>query len=336
MAGARRQSGSGGRASRLDDATFRRLVDELKTNIPISGVIGRAVKLKRSGNEHQGLCPFHQERTPSFYVNDAKEFGHCFGCGWHGDVIRFVMDREGCSFREAYHRLANDDLPTWTPQERSKAQAEARLEDLEKEKEARRFYAEAITIAGTPGEAYLRARGITIAAPEHVRFGMVPSWRNKETGEWGRKRPAIVCGAQDATGAIVGIQRIFFKNDDPALGKKDCKLSLGTIKGSALRLAPGGRAIVMAEGPEDGLSIVQEGPGLPVWVPFGTSMMPAVDFPPTARRIVIAGQNNTAGRIAANKAAVALSDRGLEVSFAWPTPRFDDWNDQLRGIARNG
>lgn len=321
---------------RLDDVEFRRMVDDLKTRVPASSVMGKGIKLKKSGNDYQGLCPFHNERTPSFTVNDAKEFGHCFGCGWHGDVIRFVMDREGCSFREAYQRIANDDLPTWTPQERSKVQAQQRLEDLEKEKDARLFYADATPITGTPGSIYLQARGITIVPPDCVRFGMVPSWRNKDTGEWGRKRPAIICGAQDATGAIVGIQRIFFKNDNPTLGKKDCKLSLGTIKGSALRLAPAGRAVIMAEGPEDGLSIAQEGPGLPVWVPFGTSMMPAVDFPATVRRVIIAGQNNTAGRIAGNKAAIALADRGLEVSFAWPNAVYDDWNDQLRGVTRNG
>lgn len=328
--GTRRGTGSGSR--RLTDVEFRRMVEDLKARTPISGVVARAVKLKRVGSEYQGLCPFHHEKTPSFYVNDGKEFYHCFGCGAHGDVIRFVMQRENCSFREAYRRLANDDLPTWTPQERVKAQAEARLEDLEKEKDARRFFAEARPIAGTPGEVYLRARRIVTPAPETVRFGMVPSWRNKETGEWGRKRPAVICGAQDGTGAIVGIQRIFFKNDDPRLGTKDCKLSLGTIKGSALRLAPAGPAVIMAEGPEDGLSIMQEGPGLPVWVPFGTSMMPAVTLPPVVRRIVIAGQNNTAGRVAVEKAAIAMAERGLDVSFAWPAPHFDDWNDQLRGL----
>ncbi len=322
-------------ARRLDDAAFRRLVDELKSSVPMSSVVGRGEKLVRAGREWKCCCPFHAERTPSFTVNDAMGFGHCFGCGWHGDIIRFVMDRQSCGFREAYHRLANDDLPTWTPAERAKAQAEQRLEDLAKEQDARQFYKESVPIAGSPGDTYFRARGITIAMTEFVRFGMVPSWRNPDTGEWGRKRPAVICGAQDATGAVVGIQRIFFKNDDPRLGKKDCKLSLGTIRGSALRLAPAAPCIIMAEGPEDGLSIVQEGPGLPVWVPFGTSMMPQVVFPPVVRQVIIAGQNNTAGKVAANKAAIALGERGLEVRFAWPASRFDDWNDQLRGVSND-
>lgn len=332
MRGARRPNGSDPRGSRLSDSDFRRLVDKLKGEVLVSGVVGKATKLRRSGREYIGICPFHQEKTPSFFVNDAKEFAHCFGCGWHGDVIRFVMDRENCGFREAYHRLANDDLPTWTPAERTKAQAEANLEDLAKEQDARRFFTGSAPLTGTPGEVYMRARGITIAAPEFVRFGMIPSWRDKETGEWGRNRPAIVCGAQDGTGAVVGIQRIFFENDDPRLGKAACKLSLGTIRGSALRLAPPGPAIIMAEGPEDGLSLMQEGPGLPVWVPFGTSMMPAVTLPEIVRKVIIAGQNNTPGRVAVSKAAIALAERQLEVEYIWPAAAHDDWNDWLRAV----
>jgi DNA primase len=76
---------------------------------------------------------------------------------------------------------------------------------------------------------------------------------------------------------------------------------------------------------------MQEGHGLPVWVPFGTSMMPSVQLPPAVRKVIIAEQNNTAGRIAAAKAAIALSDLGLEVAVARPGDQFDDWNDQLRG-----
>lgn len=317
---------------KFDRAAGQRENDQIRAEVLMSGVVSGATSLKRAGREYVGLCPFHNERTPSFYVNDAKAFGHCFGCGWHGDIFKFVMDREGCSFPDAKRSLKSGDLLTWTPAERKKAEAEDRLEDLAKEADARKFFMGGVPISGTPGEIYLRARGITVEPPPFVLFGMIPSWRNKETGEWGRDRPAIICGAQDGTGAVVGIQRIFFKNDDPALGVKDCKLSLGTIRGSALRLAPAEPVIIMAEGPEDGLSIMQEGPGLPVWVPFGTSMMPSVELPPIVRKVIIAEQNNTAGRVAAAKAAIALVDRGVEVASARPNDQFDDWNDQLRAV----
>jgi len=328
-----RQNRSSHWGSQQSDADFRRAIDQLKSSVLMSGVVGMAVTLKRAGKEWKARCPFHAERTPSFTVVDAHERAYCFGCAWQGDVLAFVMKVEGCSFREAYRILASQDLPTWTPQEREKAQAEDRLERLADEVAARQFFKEGQPVAGTDGEVYLRARGITIDIPGDVRFGLVPAWRDKDTNQWGPRRPALICGARDATDAIVGIQRIFFRNDNPALGKADKKLSLGSIKGAAMHLGAAEETVILAEGPEDGLSIVQEGPGHPVWVPFGTGCMPAVEFPPIVRRVIIAGQNNTAGRVAAEKATIAFLDRGLDVGRACPAPQFDDWNDQLRAVA---
>lgn len=81
-------------------------LDELRRRVSLSGVVGQVVALKRSGREFSGLCPFHQERSPSFTVVDEKGFAHCFGCGWHGDAIRFVMDWRGDSFLEAVQSLS--------------------------------------------------------------------------------------------------------------------------------------------------------------------------------------------------------------------------------------
>ena len=76
-------------------------LDELRARVPVSGVVGRRVKLTRAGREMKGCCPFHNEKSPSFYVNDEKGFYHCFGCGAHGDVIRFMTDNMGLPFMEA-------------------------------------------------------------------------------------------------------------------------------------------------------------------------------------------------------------------------------------------
>lgn len=334
MAGARRPSGSGQPSRRrASDADFRRLVDELKDRINFSDVAATRIKLHRVGHEFEALCPFHSERTPSFTINDAKGFGHCFGCGWHGDVLAFVMALLKCEFREAYQRVANADLPIVPPQAREKARAVDRLVDLGKEDEARRQWKGASPIEGTPAQTYLRARGITYSPPDTAaRFGVVPVWVDLETKRKGPERPALICGAADATGAIVGVQRIFFLNDDPTLGRADKpKRSLGTIKGSVMRLAPAAETVILPEAPEDGFSIAQERPDHPVWVPFGTSMMPAVPFPEIVRHVIIAGQNNTASRRAVEKSAIALIDSGLEVTRAWPAREYDDWNDQLRG-----
>ena len=70
-------------------------IDEVRARIGLADVIGRRVKLVRRGREHSGLCPFHNEKSPSFTLNEDKGFFHCFGCGKHGSVFDFVMETEG-------------------------------------------------------------------------------------------------------------------------------------------------------------------------------------------------------------------------------------------------
>lgn len=91
----------------MAEKTFTtQLLAELRAAVPISSVVGQHVRLTKAGNEFKGLCPFHQENSPSFYVNDQKAFYHCFGCGAHGDVIRFLTDARGISFADAVRHLA--------------------------------------------------------------------------------------------------------------------------------------------------------------------------------------------------------------------------------------
>jgi len=89
--------------------------EALRRDVSLAAVIGAQVALQRSGDEWIGLCPFHHERTPSFTVNEAKGFYHCFGCGAHGDVIRFVADFFGLDFRAACRWLGAPDQATIAP-----------------------------------------------------------------------------------------------------------------------------------------------------------------------------------------------------------------------------
>ena len=82
-------------------------IDEVKARLPVSEVVGRRVKLKRAGREFKGLSPFQQEKTPSFTVNDQKQFYHDFSTGKHGNIFDFIMETEGVSFPEAVERLAS-------------------------------------------------------------------------------------------------------------------------------------------------------------------------------------------------------------------------------------
>src|SRR4030081_649358 len=81
-------------------------LDELRARLPVSEVVGRRVKLKKAGREFKGLSPFQQEKTPSFTVNDQKQFYHDFSTGKHGNIFDFVMETEGVNFVEAVERLA--------------------------------------------------------------------------------------------------------------------------------------------------------------------------------------------------------------------------------------
>ena len=82
-------------------------VEQIHSRLTVSELIGRDIKLSRKGHEFSGLCPFHHEKTPSFTINDHKRFYHCFGCGAHGDVITYVMQRQNLSFPEAVRHLAD-------------------------------------------------------------------------------------------------------------------------------------------------------------------------------------------------------------------------------------
>ncbi len=153
-------------------------LDELRARTPIQAVIARSVKLSRSGREVKGCCPFHGEKTPSFYVYD--DHFHCFGCGEHGDAITFVMKSTGAGFMEAVESLAQEaglEVPKATPQAR---QAEERRAGLAEVLEAaagayqRWLYAP----EGRAGLDYLRGRGL---ADETIRkFGL--GWSGEGRG----------------------------------------------------------------------------------------------------------------------------------------------------------
>lgn len=329
MGGARRITGSGSGVGRIPDADFRRMVDDLKERIRLSDLVGRRVKLKRTGNEFKGLCCFHHERSPSLTVNDAAGFYHCFGCGSHGDAIRFLMDTAGCSFREAYRMLADADLPTWSYEERTKARVQDAVERAEKLAEVHEVWGKSVPIVDSPGERYAIHRGIDVKLPPTVRFTETWAWKNRETGEVGPDQPAIICGCETSDG-IMGMQRIFLSpNCRSKANMENPKRSLGQIRGVAHRLGAPAQHVIVCEGPEEGWTLFQEFPGQSVWVGLGTALIPLIDWPPIVERVTLAGNNDLASRRALAAAKVGLIDRGISVRECYPDPAFKDFNDQL-------
>jgi len=156
-------------------------LDELRARLSLSDVVGRKVSLKRrSGAEYAGLCPFHNEKSPSFTVNDKKGFYHCFGCGEHGDAVGFVMKTEGLSFPESVEKLAREvnlPVPRATPAERERADRAATLQQVV-ELAALWFQKQLRLPAGRQGLDYLRGRGLSDAVIDDFRLGFAPDSRD--------------------------------------------------------------------------------------------------------------------------------------------------------------
>ena len=155
-------------------------LEEIRNRLPVSDVVGRKVRLTRKGREHTGLCPFHNEKTPSFTVNDEKGFYHCFGCGAHGDVINFTLETEGLSFPETVERLAGQaglDLPEYSPHDQKKAKVKKTLYDV-MEAVTHWFESQLMAKAGSEGRNYIKKRGLTKETVKKFRLGFAPNSKN--------------------------------------------------------------------------------------------------------------------------------------------------------------
>src|ERR1700742_383462 len=154
-------------------------LDELKERLPVSEVVGRRVKLKKSGREWKGLSPFQQEKTPSFFVNDQKQAWFDFSSGKNGNIFDFLVQTEGLSFPEAVERLAamaGLPLPAATP---DAARYEARRKSLHDVMEsAAKFFADTLASRhGAKARGYLADRAISPATQLQFRLGYAPGER---------------------------------------------------------------------------------------------------------------------------------------------------------------
>ncbi len=154
-------------------------LDEIKNRIAVSDVVGRRVKLQRRGREYVGLSPFKSERTPSFTVNDDKQFYHCFSTGKHGSVFDFIMETEGLSFPEAVEQLARQaglQMPEQDPKAAQRAAAAATLIDVT-EASALWFQAQLKQPGAQAARQYLEQRGVTPELIEKFGIGYAPAGR---------------------------------------------------------------------------------------------------------------------------------------------------------------
>lgn len=280
-------------------------LDELRARLPVSEVVSKRVRLKKSGREWRGLSPFQQEKSPSFFVNDQKGFYHDFSSGKHGDIISFVMETDGCGFTEAVERLAQMagvPLPAVTPDAARHEQRRKTLYDVMDL--AAKFFREALASrTGARARGYLGDRGIMpnvqvqfgIGYAPGERFGLkehlgklgIPVQDMVETGllisgedipvPYDRFRDRVMFPITDVRGRVIAFGGRALEKDVPAkylnspetplFHKGDNLYNLATARTASHNGAP----VVVVEGYVDVIAMV--GAGFPGSVaPLGTAL----------------------------------------------------------------
>ncbi len=151
-------------------------LDEIRARVPLSDIVGRRIALQRAGREYKACCPFHAEKTPSFYVNDQKAFFNCFGCGAHGDAVGFLMRHDGLAFPEAVEQLAGLaglEMPKAGPEETRKYDRLKTLGDA-LEAACKWFEAQLRAPIGRDALDYLIRRGLDDRTIAEFRLGYAP------------------------------------------------------------------------------------------------------------------------------------------------------------------
>ncbi len=173
-------------------------VAEIKGRLPVADVVGESVQLRKAGTTLKGLCPFHGEKTPSFVVTPARDTWHCFGCGKHGDIFTFLMERDGLSFPEALRALAARAGIEIDERTRREDARNARLREVLESAIA--FYHAVLlhSKGGATALAYLRERGFTDETIERYQLGWAP-------GGWDTMTRQLASKRQVAPGELVEV-----------------------------------------------------------------------------------------------------------------------------------
>ena len=156
-------------------------LDELRARPLLSSLIGRTTKLQKAGREFRACCPFHNEKSPSFYVNDDKAFYHCFGCGAHGDAIRWMTDQRGLPFMDAVKELAQAAGMEMPALDRQSAERAERAKGLHEAcADAAAWFTDQLNgIAGAEARGILERRGIRAETAREFGLGFAPDSRGK-------------------------------------------------------------------------------------------------------------------------------------------------------------
>jgi DNA primase len=345
-------------------------LDELRSRVSLALLVGRRVRLTRRGREHAGLCPFHNEKTPSFYVVEDKGFFHCFGCGAHGDAIGFVMRADNLDFLEAVEKLAGEagvPVPKSTPEERERAQRQKTLQEALEAAAA--FYEGRLWgPAGGAARDYLKGRGLDEETIRHFRLGWAPAdrhalkralcpgfpepllveaglLRRPEEGEaYDYFRERVMFPILDRGGRVIAFggrvlgtgEPKYLNSPESPIFEKGRVLYGWAGARAALRLG-GGENLVVSEGYMDVIALHRAGFKAAV-APLGTALTEAhlAELWRLAPEPVLCFDGDEAGERAAARAlrrALPLLRPGQSLLFA-SLPRGEDPDSLIRGRGR--
>jgi DNA primase len=338
-------------------------LDELRARTLLSSVIAPHVKLTKAGREFKACCPFHNEKTPSFYVNDDKGFYHCFGCQAHGDAIRFLTDNRGLPFMDAVKELAAKagmEVPAPDPRTRERSERASTLHDVMAAAQA--WFTEQLN--GTDGAGardYLQKRGIGAATAQRFGLGLAPQGRTRlkealkdqgedklldcgllikpEEGEtYDRFRGRLMIPIRDRRGRVIGFGgRILGQGDPKYLNSPETVLfDKGRTLYNIDRASPASRQanrVIVVEGYMDAIALDRAGIAEAV-APNGTALTEAQLelLWRMAPAPILCFDGDSAGQRAAIRAALrALPYLGPERTLRFVSlPEGQDPDDLLR------
>lgn len=276
-------------------------LDELRARTSLSALIGKTTKLQKAGREMRGCCPFHNEKSPSFYVNDDKGFYHCFGCSAHGDAIRWMTDQRGLPFIDAVKELAQAagmEMPAMDRQSAARAERAKGLHEAMDEAAAW-FVEQLHGLGGVDARKLLDRRGITAETARQFGIGFAPDSRGRlkaalkdfgepmlvETGmliqvegkePYDRFRGRLMIPIRDQRGRVIAFGgRILDQGEPKYLNSPDTPLfDKGRTLYNLDRAAPAARKanrLLVVEGYMDVIALAQAGIAEAV-APLGTAL----------------------------------------------------------------
>jgi DNA primase len=276
-------------------------LDELRARTTLSALIGRSIKVSKAGREYKACCPFHNEKTPSFTINDEKGFYHCFGCSAHGDAIRWMTDQRGLSFMDAVKELADAagmEVPAADPKAAAKAERANTLYDVMTAAQDW-FVAQFQGLEGAEARAYCEKRGLKAETPKAFGIGYAPDSRSKlkealkQFGEdklveaglliavddkepYDRFRGRLMIPIRDPRGRVIAFGgRILGAGEPKYLNSPDTPLfDKGRTLYNLDKASPASRAtnrVIVVEGYMDVIALAQAGFGEAV-APLGTAL----------------------------------------------------------------